>query len=164
VQIRPGSAADLNFPEETLFEAFFWDVAMTHPPLTEFRKYPEFAKLLAGWGRVGDRMLVAEDQEQMLGAAWFRLWPLELHSYGFIDGNTPELAIAVASPHRGKAIGRRLLETLIATARGQVSSSQRQSLESRKTPVTKCSAFRRWAKAEHLGHFDCHLASRTTSV
>ena len=41
-----------------------------------------------------------------------------MHSHGFVDAHTPELAIAVASAYRGRAIGRALLEALIATARG----------------------------------------------
>jgi ribosomal protein S18 acetylase RimI-like enzyme len=101
-----------------LFEAFFWDETVVRPPFAPFRGDPAFAKLLAGWGRFGDRAVVGEEQNHRVGAAWFRLWRSEVHSYGFIDAHSPELAIAVASAYRGRGIGRALLEALIATARG----------------------------------------------
>jgi ribosomal protein S18 acetylase RimI-like enzyme len=116
VYVRPGKATDLGFLEEMLFEAFFWNV-VERPSMAAFREDPEFMKLLAGWGRPGDRAVIAEEQEQPIGAAWFRLWTPELHSYGFVDAQTPELGIAVAPAYRGKAIGRALLEALITTAR-----------------------------------------------
>ena len=68
-------------------------------------------------GPHGDRGLIAEDTATPLGAAWFRLWTTELHSYGFIDALTPELGIAVSLQHRRNGIGRALLRDLIAMAR-----------------------------------------------
>ena len=117
VDIRPLDAIDRAFLEEMLFEAFFWDPAWPRPTLAEFRDHPEFTKLLADWGRPGDRGVVAEEQQSKTGAAWFRLWTAELHSYGFVDAETPELGIAVASAHRSKGVGRTLLRALIEIAR-----------------------------------------------
>jgi ribosomal protein S18 acetylase RimI-like enzyme len=116
-RLRPGRASDLAFLQEMLFEAFFWDPAATRPAFAAFGKDPEFVKLLAGWGRPGDRAVIAEDEGVALGAAWFRLWTPALHSYGFVDERTPELGIAVAPTHRARGLGRRLLEALIRTAR-----------------------------------------------
>jgi len=117
VDIRPLDAMDRVFLEEMLLEAFFWDPAWPRPTLAEFREHPEFTKLLADWGRPGDRGVVAEEQQSKTGAAWFRLWRSELHSYGFVDAETPELGIAVASAHRSKGVGRTLLRALIEIAR-----------------------------------------------
>ena len=100
-----------------LFEAFFWDANAERPTFSEFRRHPEFIKLLSGWGRRGARGVVAEDSWRQLGAAWFRLWTTELHSYGFVDATTPEIGIAVPQIHRRKGIGRALLDELIARAR-----------------------------------------------
>jgi ribosomal protein S18 acetylase RimI-like enzyme len=60
---------------------------------------------------------VAEEQQSKTGAAWFRLWRSELHSYGFVNAETPELGIAVVSAHRSKGVGRVLLRALIEIAR-----------------------------------------------
>ena len=117
VDIRPLDAMDRVFLEEMLFEAFFWDPAWPRPTLAEFREHPEFTKLLADWGRPGDRGVVAEEQQSKTGAAWFRLWRPELHSYGFVNAATPELGIAVPSAHRSKGVGRTLLRALIEIAR-----------------------------------------------
>jgi ribosomal protein S18 acetylase RimI-like enzyme len=100
-----------------LFEAFFWDTTTMRPAFSEFRQHPEFTNLLSGWGRHGDRGVIAEDTATPLGAAWFRLWTTERHSYGFVDTSTPELGIAVSLQYRRNGIGRALLRDLIATAR-----------------------------------------------
>src|SRR5262245_22899466 len=117
VQLRPGSTTDLDFLEEMLFEAFFWDTSVKRPLFASFRGAPEYSKLLAGWERQGDRAIIAEESGARIGAAWFRLWTPELHSYGFVDAVTPEVAMAVRQDCRSKGVGRRLLAALVETAR-----------------------------------------------
>jgi GNAT superfamily N-acetyltransferase len=117
VQLRPGSTTDLDFLTEMLFEAFFWDPSNKRPLFASFRDEPEFSKLLVGWGRRGDRAIIAEEHGTRIGAAWFRLWTPELHSYGFVDGVTPEIAMAVRQDYRSKGLGHRLLAALVETAR-----------------------------------------------
>ena len=117
VRLRPGAVTDLDFLEEMLFEAFFWDTFATRPLFASFRDTPEFSKLLAGWERRGDRAIIAEENGKRIGAAWFRLWTPELHSYGFVDAATPEVAMAVRQDYRSKGVGRRLLDALVETAR-----------------------------------------------
>jgi ribosomal protein S18 acetylase RimI-like enzyme len=116
-QLRPGGATDMHFLEEMLFEAFFWDADTKRPSFAGFRDHPEFVKLLRDWGRSGDRAIIAEDHSVRLGAAWFRLWTDDCHSYGFVDAATPEIGIAVRPDQRSKGLGRRLLEALVQTAR-----------------------------------------------
>ena len=118
VDLRPLDTMDRAFLEEMLFEAFFWNPAWSRPTLADFREQPEFATPLADWGRSGDRGVLAEEQQTRIGAAWFRLWTPELHSYGFVDAETPELGIAVVSGHRSKGVERTLLRALIEIARG----------------------------------------------
>ena len=119
VQLRPGSTTDLDFLAEMLFEAFFWDTSTKRPPFASFRITPEFSKLLAGWERRGDRAIVAEESGTRLGAAWFRFWTPELHSYGFVDAVTPEIAMALRQGYRSQGLGRRLLDVLVQTARDE---------------------------------------------
>jgi GNAT superfamily N-acetyltransferase len=100
-----------------LFAAFFWDPSTRPPPFISFREEPEFVKLLAHWGRRGDRSIIAEANRAPVGAAWFRLWTPELHSYGFVDAHTPEIAMAVRQDSRSEGVGRALLAALIQAAR-----------------------------------------------
>ncbi|PWU13935.1 MAG: N-acetyltransferase [Verrucomicrobia bacterium] len=117
VQLRPGIPPDLEFLQEMLFDAFFWDPSISRPPFPSFRNAPEFSKLLAGWQRRGDRAVIAENDTERIGAAWFRLWTQDIHSYGFVNASTPEVAIAVRKDHRSEGVGRKLLYALIQTAR-----------------------------------------------
>jgi len=117
VQLRPGITTDLDFLKEMLFEAFFWDNSTKRPLFASFCNAPEFSNLLADWERRGDRAVIAEKGSIRIGAAWFRLWTPEIHSYGFVNAATPEIAMAVTQDHRSKGFGRRLLDALIQKAR-----------------------------------------------
>jgi ribosomal protein S18 acetylase RimI-like enzyme len=114
--LREATLSDMPVLEQMLYEAFFWS-GQPGPPLVEMRERPEFSPLLAAWGRPGDIALVAELGGEAAGAAWFRLWTVEAHSYGFVDEHTPELGLAVARGFRGRGIGRQLLRALIERAR-----------------------------------------------
>ena len=74
-------------------------------------------RYVAGWGRPGDPALVAIDEFQPVGAAWYRLFPADEPGYGFVDDRTPELTIAIVPSRRGRGLGRDLLEALLAQAR-----------------------------------------------
>lgn len=117
MHFRMGNSDDLEFMKQMLFEAFFWNPQMSRPDFDEFFQQPEFRKLLEHWGRFGDRAVIAEEKQQPIGAAWFRLWTESDHSYGFITSDIPELGIAVRPGYRSKGIGRILLQKLIAVAR-----------------------------------------------
>ena len=117
LKIRPAQAHDREFLEAMLWEAFFWNATADRPAFSAFRLLPEFTKLLTGWGRHGDWCAIAEDGGRPLGAAWFRLWTPELHSYGFVDATAPELGLAVSPAHRRQGIGRALMNALIGRAR-----------------------------------------------
>ncbi len=78
---------------------------------------PALRKYYVDFGGAGDLGYVAEDNDrrQPIGAAWVRL----VNSYGYIDDETPELAIAVMPAYRGHGIGTALLTVLMNAARSQ---------------------------------------------
>ncbi len=113
--IRNGGVGDLPFLRRMLVEAAYWRQA-EKPSVIDGLRPAHLAKLLDGWGRAGDRAVIAEVEGRAVGAAWYRLWTRESYSYGYVADTVPELAIGVAEDVRGLGIGRRLMEALVATA------------------------------------------------
>lgn len=93
-----------------LRHAFYWrtPVGEEEPPLTRY---------VTGWGRPGDRSLLAIDEFVPVGAAWYRLFERANAGFGFVDEQTPELAIAVVPSRRGRGFGHELLSALLECAR-----------------------------------------------
>ena len=114
--IRKGNHNELPFLKKMLFEAAYWR-GLERPEFEQGLAHPEFSKLLADWGRAGDVAIIAEDHSTLLGAAWYRFWDDENHSFGYVAPDVPELAIGVIEQARGRGVGRLLIEYLLAEAR-----------------------------------------------
>jgi ribosomal protein S18 acetylase RimI-like enzyme len=86
----------------------------------ELVAHPELARYVEGWGRPTDLGVVAFDAAsgERAGAAWLRLLTGDSKGYGYVDDDTPELAIAVLPAHRGQRLGEQLLTRLLDAARG----------------------------------------------
>ncbi len=131
ITLRPAQPDDKPFLWDMLALAVYtgpgqeaWSVeAVQHN--AELRRYVE------GWGRPGDFGLVAVAGSVSVGAAWARLMPPDAPGYGYIDAETPELTIALLPGFRGKGVGSRLLEGLLAAA--EASSYPALSLSVTKT-------------------------------
>jgi len=65
------------------------------------------------FGETEDCGVVAEQDGNIIGAAWTRVIP----AYGHIDNETPELAISVLPEHRGQGVGTMLIERLFELLR-----------------------------------------------
>jgi GNAT superfamily N-acetyltransferase len=109
--IRPAGTQDIPFMRDMLRHAYYarWGTEADVP----------LERYVAGWGRPGDTALVAIDEFQPVGVAWYRLFPTDEPGYGFVDESTPELTIAIVPSRRGKGLGEQLLTALLDEARSQ---------------------------------------------
>ena len=119
--LRLANQDDLPFLREMMFEAAHWDPAKPRPGIDEGLADPIVASYLEGWVRPGDCGLIALDDEskQSIGAAWYRLFTRDRPGFGFVDEQTPELAIAVVEEFRGKHVGSALMNGLRRLAKAQ---------------------------------------------
>jgi ribosomal protein S18 acetylase RimI-like enzyme len=109
--LRRAGAQDIPFLRDMLRHAYYarWGNEADVP----------LERYVAGWGRTGDTAVVAIDEFQPVGAAWYRLFQAGEPGYGFVDEQTPELTLAVVPSRRGKGLGRELLSALLDQARAE---------------------------------------------
>ena len=113
-RIRNHTTDDIPFLKDMLFEAAYWYLKSKRPYLEEGLSHPEIKKILANWGRNGDTAIIAETMKaKNIGAAWYRFWTDQNHSFGYVNSEIPEIGIAVVPKHRKKGIGNALLTELI---------------------------------------------------
>lgn len=108
--IRPATREDESFLWEMLAEAAH------EPSAGAVFANPGTARYVEGWGREGDLGFVAVASGGTLGAAWLRLLRGDGGGYGYVDDDTPELALAVRPNYRGVGVGTRLLTCLLKAA------------------------------------------------
>ncbi len=106
--IRTAGAQDVRFLRDMLHHAYYWRERVPGSLVSRY---------VRGWGRPGDTALIALDGGFPVGAAWYRVFSADEPGYGFVDEQTPELAIAVVPSQRGKGVGEQLLLALIDRAR-----------------------------------------------
>jgi GNAT superfamily N-acetyltransferase len=119
MEIRELREDELPFLRDMLYAAVCWRPDGNYPPFEWAIAHPLLAMYHEGWGRPGDAGFVAEEDGRLVGAAWYRFFTEEVHGHGFVDEQTPELALAVAEGHRGRGLGRRLMEAIHERARGE---------------------------------------------
>ena len=107
VLLRRGGAQDVRFLRDMLHHAYYWRERVPGSLVSRY---------VRGWGRPGDTAVIALQNGFPVGAAWYRLFRAEEPGYGFVNEETPELAIAVVPSKRGHGIGDELLKALIAKA------------------------------------------------
>jgi GNAT superfamily N-acetyltransferase len=110
--IRRGNRQDVRFLRDMLRHAFYWRSGGTVEDASLWR-------YVSGWGRRGDAAVIGLESGFPIGAAWYRLFPREEPGFGFVDDQTPEMAIAVVPSRRGRGIGTELVDSLIELAKEQ---------------------------------------------
>jgi ribosomal protein S18 acetylase RimI-like enzyme len=111
--IRRGGGQDVRFLRDMLHHAYYWKERSPDDGPGPVALY------VKAWGRPGDTAMIALDEGFPIGAAWYRRFKASQPGYGFVDEETPELAIAVVPSARGKGAGGQLLEALLERARAE---------------------------------------------
>lgn len=114
VTLRPAVATDAPFLREMVASAAQWRPDAPTRPVDEVLVDPAIAHYVSGWPRSGDVGLVAEEDDDPVGAAWCRFFSADDPGYGFVATDVPELSIGVVARVRGQGIGGRLLLGLVA--------------------------------------------------
>lgn len=101
----------MRFLRDMLHHAYYWKERQPDAGPGPVQLY------VKAWGRPGDTAVIALLDGFPVGAAWYRLFIGEPAGYGFIDEQTPELAVAVVPNARGLGVGSALLRALLDRAR-----------------------------------------------
>lgn len=118
IEIRPARADDLPFLWEMLFEAAAVSESVRALGKERALLLPEVRKYLEGWGRAGDRAVVAFARGgERVGAAWARCFSKDGTGFGFVAPEVPELSVAVIEGMRGQGVGGALIKELMRRVR-----------------------------------------------
>lgn len=111
-------------PEDAALLWEFTYLAVHVPPGTppyprDILEIPAIRQYAEGWGREGDLGVLACDGERVIGAAWLRRLTGEPKGFGYVDDETPELAMSVLKEYRGQGVGSALMECVLDLAAGR---------------------------------------------
>lgn len=133
--LRLADAGDLATLEYMLLQAVNWSPDRNQLTLEQLRANDMLVRYVEEWPRDGDAGVIAEGDDGVVGAAWFRRFPRGRPGFGFIDESTPEVSVAVAPGWRGQGVGSGLLAALIEIARERGLDGLSLSVESRNRAV-----------------------------
>jgi len=111
IEILPLTSSDQSLIWEVLYLAIYVPKGAESPSKVILEE-SDIVYYAENWGRDGDMGYKALIAGVTVGAAWLRL----VQGYGFVEGDIPELTIAVHPDYRGRGIGTALLTKLIDTA------------------------------------------------
>ena len=114
-QIRELTPPEVPLLRDFLYEAIFQREG--EPPLPrEVIDRPELRVYIEDFGKKrGDLCLCAESNGEVAGAVWVRIIP----GYGHLDDDTPEFAISILKPWRGRGFGTRLMQEMLKALRAR---------------------------------------------
>jgi GNAT superfamily N-acetyltransferase len=129
IEIRLAGADDLAFIESMVVEAVNWDSERVPLSPEAIAAEPTLHRYVSGWPRPTDLGVVAEADGLPIGASWMRYFDATEPGYGFLAEDIPELSIGVAAVWRGRGVGGRLLDAMIALARARAIGAISLSVE-----------------------------------
>ncbi len=116
--IRRLREEETDLLKDFLYEAIFIPEGVEPPP-REIIERPELRLYYENFGATeateADYCFVAEEDGNVIGAAWTRI----MNDYGHIDRDTPSFAISLKKDYRGRGIGTRLMESMLALLKEQ---------------------------------------------
>jgi ribosomal protein S18 acetylase RimI-like enzyme len=116
-ELRPATRDDLPFLQTMLVEAAHWRAEDDRSSLEGTLGDARLGRYLESWAQTGDFGVVAEEEGDPIGAAWWRYFNVETAGYGFVDETVPEVSVAVKPGQRGRGVGTALFEALLHEAR-----------------------------------------------
>lgn len=112
IKVREIKKSEIARLDDFLYDAIFIPAGHKKPDKTII-KLPELSRYIDDFGRNTDLCLVAEYNENLIGAVWTRFYTETERGYGFVDTKTPELSMSVTEFYRNKGIGTKLLTAMI---------------------------------------------------
>jgi ribosomal protein S18 acetylase RimI-like enzyme len=116
IAIRLAAAADVGFLWDVLVEVA--KAPYYRRTRTELLADPGVRHYLEGWPHDTDVGVIAtESAGGSIGAAWLRQFTEADQADGFVGEGIPELAIGVLAEHRGRGVGKALMQAIAEAAR-----------------------------------------------
>lgn len=115
VKVRSLMPIETSFLMDMMYESIH--IPEDKPAREILLNLPHLKKYSEGWGRYGDRALIAlNSEDHPIGAVWYRLFNEDNKGYGYVNDDTPELGIAVIRHARGMGVGKKLMNKVILQA------------------------------------------------
>ena len=112
LKIREIKQKELSLLQDFLYEAIFKKDEKS-PLSKKAIKKPELKVYIEDFGQEDDNCLVAEVNDKIVGAVWSRIFKGDIKGFGYIDDQTPELAISLYKGYRNQGIGTKLMKNMI---------------------------------------------------